>query len=450
MLLKKKLSQRLLRNLRAYPVYQAIALLLTISAIGYPKHVLAEEINANIAINFAQSIQSESMSGFLNSVDISIPRQLLKPLKPSWWRLAPDDLPAYLKENNSARHVQIVLSDGYGYPLNHWKGNPPPWFDKGQRWAAYVRETARRYKHIPGIVWDVWNEPDALPDGWGNNMFWDGTREQFFEVYRTAYTVLREELGPDAMIGGPSYASYDAESVKAFLAYCDENGLEVNVLSWHELDATDGNIASMAEHVTEVRQMLRQYPALKNQKILINEIIGQSSQYRTGDILAYLDILETAKVNGAIKACWNAVDGTNNCYNGSLDGLLDPHTKRPRVAWRLYQAYAAGVESRVADQTDLQDVAILASQKPLRVLLADNREQNQDKPITIRLDNLFAKLKQHDLTAELAAMPNTGEHPVKKLPQAIKLSVKTMDGHAFITLPVLQTHTAYILKLKIN
>ena len=42
-------------------------------------------------------------------------------------------------------------------------------------------------------------------------------------------------------------------------------------------------------------------------------------------ILGYLYYLEKGRADGACKSCWPDTRRENNCFNGSLDGLIDPH-----------------------------------------------------------------------------------------------------------------------------
>ena len=59
-------------------------------------------------------------------------------------------------------------------------------------------------------MFDVWNEPDPHFDKpTDKGAFWGGTEEQFFETYARTAKIIREELGPDAMIVGPSGALHD-------------------------------------------------------------------------------------------------------------------------------------------------------------------------------------------------------------------------------------------------
>lgn len=61
------------------------------------------------------------MSGFLLGVSDSVPTpSLISNLKPALWRIGPCSTTTYSQAVNAGAKVQIVLSEGYGYPLNNW------------------------------------------------------------------------------------------------------------------------------------------------------------------------------------------------------------------------------------------------------------------------------------------------------------------------------------------
>ena len=78
------------------------------------------------------------------------------------------------------------------------------------------------------LIWEVWNEPDVRE-------FWDGGRQRFLRHYALSERILREELGPGAVIGGPSISRYSRSWLSSFLRFCERAGCRPDFLSWHEL-----------------------------------------------------------------------------------------------------------------------------------------------------------------------------------------------------------------------
>jgi xylan 1,4-beta-xylosidase len=376
---------------------------------------------AVITVDFAKHDASvKSMSGFLHGLyKTDPPDNLILPLKPRQWRYSETEPIYFERIKKSGARAQIVLSDFWGYT---GLSTDRPWaFEDYPQFENFVRRLARANKS-PDLIWDVWNEPEdpKLP-------YWKGTFEQFCETYRRAYSVLREELGPDVMIGGPSFSRYDRALLAKFLNYCKAAGCEVNFLSWHELD--ESIVTSIPERIEQARRLFVDNPEfaqLKIKEIQINEIIGGGVQYSPGAILGHFYYLEKGKADGASKACWEDSRGKSNCDNGALDGLIATATFQPRAAWWAYKTYADGAASRVASTTTNPKVIALGSSQSdsankAQVLVGFFRESWTDSAkvnVSINLNNLnnlpFIANNQI-VRIKIEKIPDAGEQAVKNL-----------------------------------
>lgn len=377
---------------------------------------------ALISVDFAKSETGvKSMSGFLHGLyRTSPPDDLILPLKPKQWRFSETEPFYYQRIKKTGARAQIVLSDFWGYT---GLSTDRPWaYEDYPQFEKFVRELARANKSKQ-LIWDVWNEPEdsKLP-------YWKGTFEQFCETYRRAYRVLREELGPDVMIGGPSFSRYDRTLMTKFLDYCKANHCEVNFLSWHELD--ESIVTSIPERLGEARRLFvnnREYADLKIKEIQINEIIGGGDvQYSPGAILGYFYYLEKGKADGASKACWEDSRGKSNCDGGALDGLISTDNFEPRAAWWVYKTYADGADSRVESTTTNPKVVALASSQSnsankAQVLIGFFRESTMDSSkinVSVNLQNLnklpFFKNNQ-SVRLKVEKIPDAGERAVTNL-----------------------------------
>lgn len=187
-------------------------------------------------------------------------------------------------------------------------------------------------------VWEIWNEPDQ---NYGST-FWDGTEQQFFETYLVTYRLLREKLGPSALIAGPSLTMYDEPYLDRFAAYCVANGCEANVLTWHEFGSSYP-IERIADKARRARARFVADPTnsrLAVREIHVNETIGPLHTYSPATSLLHLKFLEIGGVDYAARACWDDSARTSDCYNGSLDGLLTPVGSLPRSVWWAHRWYA--------------------------------------------------------------------------------------------------------------
>jgi hypothetical protein len=69
--------------------------------------------------------------------------------------------------------------------------------DPANTWANYVRQAATTY-HGRIHHWIIWNEPDVW-DAEAPGHTWDGTIEDFLQLHRTAYLVIKEK-NPEAQV----------------------------------------------------------------------------------------------------------------------------------------------------------------------------------------------------------------------------------------------------------
>lgn len=107
--------------------------------------------------------------------------------------------------------------------------HPPADFEK---WARVCINILRHYNegwadgfHYNIRQVEIWNEPNI-------GAMWQGTVEQYFELYRVAVTALKA-YNPDIQVGGPVSTHIQAEFVRPFLAFCRDHALPLDILSWH-------------------------------------------------------------------------------------------------------------------------------------------------------------------------------------------------------------------------
>lgn len=93
------------------------------------------------------------------------------------------------------------------------------------KWANICTEVVRHYFNEYGIrYYEIWNEPDQ-------SAMWNGTLEQYYELYRVTAQAIREEFGEQVKIGGPALATSTTETIGAFLKAID--GYPLDFLSVH-------------------------------------------------------------------------------------------------------------------------------------------------------------------------------------------------------------------------
>ena len=130
------------------------------------------------------------------------------------------------------------------------------------KWARICEHIIRHYNegwangYELGIeYWEIWNEPDCR-NADGSNPCWQGTEEEFVELYCVAGKYLKEKF-PHLKIGGPAFCWGLIEDFKKkFLTGVKESGAPLDFYSYH-CYARDLNW--MGEVMQEVRNYLDEY-----------------------------------------------------------------------------------------------------------------------------------------------------------------------------------------------
>jgi len=406
-------------------------------------------------VDFSTPINVNNMSGFLNgNIGASYPlTSTINPLKPAWWRLGPENsgsgYPAYNRALLFGAKPIVTISDGYGYPLNNWNGNPAPYSDNNATLVSYITTLVTGYKNAGyHPVYDIWNEPDT--QSWNVPQFWDGTQAQYFSLYVAAFNAI---LAADsqAKIIGPSYANYDQTNETLWLNNLYKNGIYPDYMAWHELSQADFNIPSVQTDIQHFKSLVHGYPGWKRIRFLIPESVGPNTHLSPGDILAFLYYIEASGADGACKACWNAADTTNNCFNGSIDGIVQETSDHsPRAAWWAYKTYADGVGNRVATTTSDPNLVVLAAKStPAQVLLGYSGQSSPTPTsVTITLNRLDkAGITGGNVKIDVYKVPDSGESTVSALTSVSSSTVAVTSNSASLTISGINVHEEYALYL---
>ncbi len=139
-----------------------------------------------------------------------------------------------------------------------WKGNVTPAEDTFDKWydlvKAFTQHCVDRYgiEEVRTWYFEVWNEPNL------HVAFWDGTRSQYFELYKRSAQAVKE-VDEQLKIGGPSTSNFVADGrndgevtepkpiptgdlnelewtgvwIREFLEYCKNEKLPVDFISTH-------------------------------------------------------------------------------------------------------------------------------------------------------------------------------------------------------------------------
>lgn len=397
-------------------------------------------VNVNVSQQFRST---NSLSGFLHYNDIYKLEKSIKELKPKYWRIGAikhsiDDVD-YLIKNNIIPIV--VISDLYGYP---GKKNNKEWSHPLQekKLENLIKDLYRKLGN--SVIYDVWNEP------YHQEASGDFEQNEFYKIFKKTHDIIRSQPGgKNALITGPSFDHYDVNEVEAFLKYCNNNGVIVNILNWHEWRSGE-NLEDLKKDVNHFRKViLPLYPNVKVEKIMFFEIINQYIQFSPSEILQFLKTLEELDIEGACKGCWKESDGSSNCENNSLDGLLDKNGM-PRSIWWGYKYYANSTINRVNSSTNNNEFVSFASydEAKLNLLLSNNSKDNL-RNTQINVNNIKLLLKNlKKAKVFIYEVPDTGE---KRLQNPTFLGSQTINISASklkFKIPLFKSKTVYYLRIE--
>jgi hypothetical protein len=409
---------------------------------------------AKISVDFSKPFATRSMSGFLQGAyQGPMPDSLLALTRPRHWRFIPgrsswedytespenEDF-AYLVPDIPDMARQIIISYGWGYPTRYKdeEGNwtAPP-YEKWEVWENYLNFLMDKFGAGPDLHYDIWNEPN-----WHH--YWGGSREQYFETYKRAYHIIRGRLGQKAIISGPCVYKFEKDYILAFLDYCLENGLEVNVLTWHELDV---KAPAAKRHLLDIQETVMnnpRYEALDIRSININEYDNRHDHLYPAEQLGYFHYLEQGGAEGGCRACWPDTKGRSTCGQNNLLGLLTPESFRPRSAWWAYKLYTDLFPERCQSQSDNPQLIPMAGKSGdschLLIGYADYFSAPWQATVEAELKGL--PVQNGKMRYRIHRLPNTGETPLDGLPLLREGRLTVQDGRASLPLPPVQLHEA--------
>ncbi|MBO7146127.1 MAG: hypothetical protein J6W81_00070 [Lentisphaeria bacterium] len=184
------------------------------------------------------------------------------PAKPESYDFAFTD--AYLAQLNASGtkiFYRLGVSIENNYRIKGYHNHPPEDFKK---WAEICAGVIRHYTRgwANGFqydiqYWEIWNEPENTP-------MWDGTREEFFELYRVTSKYLKKEF-PEIRIGGYGSCGFYtvnrtdcSDFYKSFVLWFEEflkfvtnkkTRCPLDFFSWHLYTDDPDEIAIHADYV---------------------------------------------------------------------------------------------------------------------------------------------------------------------------------------------------------
>ena len=419
------------------------------------KHYVAARPDSNgavISVDCANPRNmSKSMVGFLLSVSPSSPSsKLITDLGPKYWRLSSRNSQMLDRINSFGATPIFLMSDVFKYPVSHG-ANWRPAHEAVKDWKDTVKSVIKQHNSEGRMpIYDLWNEPNG-------KQFWSGTQEQFFSTFKAAHDQVRKLKGAGTMISGPSISNFDINFLQNFLDYCLQNKITLNILSWHEFQAGD-NISKVSDDIALAKARFvnnPKYAPLKIKSIQINEIIPATDQFAPGSILAYFSYLEKSGVDASCKACWVESNGKSNCFNNSLDGLIDITTSQPRAAWWAYKYYNLSLKNRLRYTSNNSHIVCLPNYQDnkLKVLMGyyGTKGKNADSmSVQVNLTHvatLAAFASKTSVSVKVTSIPDSGEAPLTMPGVSYQTTGQISNGNLTITIPGVSLRGACVVEI---
>lgn len=137
------------------------------------------------------------------------------------------------------------------------------------KWARVCEHIIMHYNegwkdgfHYGLEYWEIWNEPDLIC----LNLYtmWQGTEQQYFDLYRVAATYLKARF-PSVKIGGYGAARSKAPFFENFLKVASEEQWPLDFFTWHRYGS---EVEELVYQADRVRRLLDQYGYVNTESIL--------------------------------------------------------------------------------------------------------------------------------------------------------------------------------------
>lgn len=302
-----------------------------------------------------------------------------------------------------------------------------------QKWAEICEHIIMHYNegwangYNYGITyWEIWNEPDVVLNPNNIAQTWHGTREEFFEFYKTAATHLKNRFGDSIQVGGYAamgfggYETHDPDATGCtykfsdaddpddmnfkrayridychkFLAFVRDNNIPLDFFSWHCYTNIGPKMILACEK--HCRKVLHNY-GFDNVPDFLNEWNAERISVRNRCLTK-----TAANTLGVLLGSQKNEVAMLNYYDGGIGpsvykGLFNPDTFYPYKTYYAFksfnEAYKLGIEA--PSECDNDDVYVLAAKDECHgVILVAN---TTDEPLTLDIEAIGADINSSNV-----------------------------------------------------
>ncbi|MFJ2155669.1 RICIN domain-containing protein [Streptomyces sp. NPDC087856] len=282
-------------------------------------------VNASSTLRPVTHVATGSLYGL---ADASTPADgLVTPLKPNTFvQMAPGGAQLPNGEPKPAGDALVVASKAARagakvvVRMPDWYPNFPYKWVSWSDWLSAVDKQVASVKSSGATniaAYELWNEPDWT---------WNTSAAGAFDAgWATTYKEVRAK-DANTPIQGPSYSAWNQSWMSTFLTDAKASGTLPDIVSWHELQGSQG----IAAHVAAYRA-LESSLGISPRPISIEEYGTTSEVGVPGQLVGYVAKFERAGVHDAELAFWN--------HYGTLGDTLTDTGGSPNASYWLYKWY---------------------------------------------------------------------------------------------------------------
>lgn len=148
-------------------------------------------------------------------------------------------------------------------------------------WSSLVQRTIEHYSgelKIPGMYYEVWNEPDLFGK-WKINGKKDYKTLYFYSAKGAAAAQEMAGITP-FKLGGPGTTGLYKNWIDGFLNYVLQNRLKLDFVSWHRYDL---NLDAYTKDIEQADRWLESHPYFSSTEKIISEMGSNSEAGREND-----------------------------------------------------------------------------------------------------------------------------------------------------------------------
>ncbi|WP_369190541.1 RICIN domain-containing protein [Streptomyces sp. R08] len=309
-----------------------VAILTAAAALGSSAPAQAAPTAATtLVVNAASTLRpvTHVATGSLYGLaDASTPADsLVTPLKPNTFvQMAPGGAQLPNGEPKPAGDALVVASKAARagakvvVRMPDWYPNFPYKWVSWSDWLSAVDKQVASVKSSGATniaAYELWNEPDWT---------WNTSAAGAFDAgWATTYREVRAK-DANTPVQGPSYSAWNQSWMSTFLTDAKASGTLPDIVSWHELQGSQG----IAAHVAAYRA-LESSLGISPRPISIEEYGTTSEVGVPGQLVGYVAKFERAGVHDAELAFWN--------HYGTLGDTLTDTGGSPNASYWLYKWY---------------------------------------------------------------------------------------------------------------